>query len=280
MSSTTMRHMTEVPENLPRQQQLIVTIFGLYGREPDEGIAVADLIVLLGDCGVESSAVRSSVSRLKKRGLLVNRRVGRATIYAPSPQMREVFDEGDERIFNPRRAEPDDPWLLAAFSVPEAKRHLRHRIRSIFTKWGAGSVTPGVWIAPSLNADRIRAELAYEHLDGFVEFFSVHHLGGSDLNEKVAQWWDLPSLARLYDQFVDQWQPLLDDDPLTPADAFCRYVLLMTQWRRLPYLDPGLPLAYLPDPWPAEKAAQLMDALRARLAPLAQAHVDAVTHAA
>ena len=31
-------------------------------REPDEGIAVADLIVLLGDCGVESSAVRSSVS--------------------------------------------------------------------------------------------------------------------------------------------------------------------------------------------------------------------------
>ena len=46
------------------------------------------------------------------------------------------------------------------------------------------------------------------------------------------------------------------------------------------YLDPGLPLAYLPDPWPAEKAAQLMDALRARLAPLAQAHVDAVTHAA
>ena len=39
-------------------------------------------------------AIRSSVSRLKKRGLLINERNGRATWYAPSDKMHEVFDEG------------------------------------------------------------------------------------------------------------------------------------------------------------------------------------------
>lgn len=270
--------MSEPSESTPRQQQLIVTIFGLYCRGHGEAIAVADLIRLLGDCGVESSAVRSAVSRLKKRGLLVNRRVRGSTVYAPSEQMREVFREGDERIFHPPRSGAADAWLLAAFTVPEAKRHLRHKIRSIFTKWGSGSVTPGVWIAPDINAERIRGELELHRLSGYVDFFGAHYLGAEELRVKVAQWWDLPSLAGLYEQFLAQWRPALDDAAQTSdAEAFARYVTLMTQWRRLPYLDPGLPLELLPAPWPAERASALMQALHERWSAASAAHVALVT---
>lgn len=265
---------------VPRQQQLIVTLLGLYFTGPGDSIAVADLITLLGGCGVESSAVRSSVSRLKKRGLLVNQRHGRATWYAPSAKMHEVFDEGDERIFHPRRAQVGDPWLVAAFTVPEEKRHLRHRIRTIFTKWGAGSVTPGVWITPGHNRDRIVAELAHEQLTRFVDFFASEYVG-EDVASKVASWWDLPTLAGMYESFVQQWEGAMDEDVslLSPGDAFCRTLTLMTQWRRLPYLDPGLPLEVLPEPWPAQAAYELMQELHDRWTPLAQQHVDEVTGA-
>lgn len=50
----------------PRHQHLTVASFGLYARGDRGAFAVWDRITLLSDLGVESGAVRSSVSRLKK----------------------------------------------------------------------------------------------------------------------------------------------------------------------------------------------------------------------
>jgi DNA-binding transcriptional regulator PaaX len=36
---------------------------------------------------------------------------------------------------------------------------------------------------------------------------------------------------------------------------------MLTTWRRLPYLDPGLPLALLPKPWNGVTADELFSAL-------------------
>ncbi|MFJ6457103.1 hypothetical protein [Paenarthrobacter sp. NPDC091669] len=55
---------------MPRHQYLIVTVYEPYARKPHGTFAVAQLVQLLGDLGVESAAVRSSVSRIK-RGVLV-----------------------------------------------------------------------------------------------------------------------------------------------------------------------------------------------------------------
>lgn len=258
----------------PRQQQLVVTVLALFCRE--EPIAISKLIELLEVCGVESSAVRSSVSRLKKRGLLRNERRGRATLYAPSRQMLAVFEEGDEQIFSPARASLEDPWLLAAFTVPESQRNLRHRIRTIFTKRGAGSVTPGLWIAPAVISGRIRQELDAAGLTEFVDFFDAHYLDTDRLRAKVASWWDLGALASLYERFLERWEPVLDDVPDDGRTILCDYVNLLTQWRRLPYLDPGLPLELLPEPWPAQRAVDVMESLRAQLAEAAQAYVASV----
>lgn len=256
-----------------RPQQLIVTVFGLYSRSHGEGIAVAHLIKLLGDCGVESSALRSSVSRLKKQGLLQASRRRSGAYYSPSKKMLELLDEGDARIYNPPRAELSDGWLLATFSVPESRRNLRHRIRSTFTKWGAGTVTPGVWIAPGHNESRIRAELSNDGLSEYVDFFAATYLG-DDFAGQVAKWWDLAALGALYQQFEEHWRPMLDCTEPSSAEAFASFVTLMTEWRRLPYLDPGLPLELLPTPWPAQSAADLLASLHERFAPLALNHYE------
>ena len=51
-------------------RQLILSLYGLYAREEGDWLSVASLIALMADLGVDSAAVRSSVSRLKRRGVL------------------------------------------------------------------------------------------------------------------------------------------------------------------------------------------------------------------
>ena len=57
-----------MPELAPRR--LILSLYGLYARPEGNWLSVAALVTLMEDLGVDSAAVRSSVSRLKKRGVL------------------------------------------------------------------------------------------------------------------------------------------------------------------------------------------------------------------
>src|SRR5689334_6651308 len=49
---------------------LIVTVYGLYAREAGGWLSVASLIRLMAELGSDEPAVRSSISRLKQRGVL------------------------------------------------------------------------------------------------------------------------------------------------------------------------------------------------------------------
>ena len=65
--------------------------------------------------------------------------------------------------------------------------------------------------------------------------------------------------------------------PAAQRAAFADYVRALTDWRRLPYLDPGLPAELLPEEWIGVRAADLFFALRARLEEPARAHVKSVS---
>ena len=53
---------------------------------------------------------------------------------------------------------------------------------------------------------------------------------------------------------------------------------MLTAWRRLPYLDPGLPLEHLPPDWPGIEAAELFSSLDSRLRDDAHTHAHAIVH--
>lgn len=269
------------PRQIPRHQQLIVTIYGLYGRSNGGVLPVSVLISMLDDLGVESSGVRSSVSRLKRRGVLESVKQGGVAAYRLAPKLEDVFQEGDRRIFSPRRATAADRWLLVAFSVPESQRHLRHQLRSTLTRMGFGSVTPGLWIAPGNTYDEIRQQLERAGLTEYVEFFAAEHLSGGEVRDKVSRWWDLPALEELYAEFVERFSPVLERWEAAPAPgpdadraAFVDYVQLLTQWRRLPYLDPGLPVEYLPAGWHGLTAERIFAELHRLLSGPARQHAE------
>jgi phenylacetic acid degradation operon negative regulatory protein len=192
-----------------RPRHLIITVYGLYARSDGGWLSVAELIRLLADLGVDEPAVRSAISRLKRRGILQSRRHGGSAGYQLSAEAVAILREGDARIFRRPPAPLADGWLLAVFSVPETERHRRHVLRSELTRLGFGMVAPGIWIVPAHPEDRTAETLRRLGLDSYADLFRADHLAFGDLRVKVRQWWDLEQLEGLYRAFVAAHEPVL-----------------------------------------------------------------------
>ncbi|MFE4536952.1 PaaX family transcriptional regulator C-terminal domain-containing protein [Streptomyces scopuliridis] len=271
-------------QHTPRS--LIVTLYGAYGRTPeDTPLAVAELIRLLGALGVDAPSVRSSVSRLKRRGLLVPERTARgAAGYTLSAEARQLLDDGDRRIYAGPAPELSDGWVLAVFTVPESERHKRHLLRSRLGRLGFGTAAPGVWIAPGRLYEETRHTLRRLGLDSYVDLFSGRHLGFEATADAVARWWDLDAIATQHEEFLDAHEPVLrawdgrgagsDGGPGVAEDAYRDYLLALDSWRQLPYADPGLPAELLPENWPGERSAEVFGRLHTRLRDLGLAFVE------
>lgn len=278
------------PAPAARPRHLIVTVYGLYGRSDGGWLSVASLIRLLADLGVDEPAVRSAISRLKRRGILESRRHNGQAGYELSTEAVAILREGDARIFHREQATLADGWLLAVFSVPESERHRRHVLRSELARLGFGMAAPGVWIVPAHRDNTTAGMLRRLGLDAYADLFHANHFAFGDLAQKVRQWWDLDELGRQYQQFLRSHEPALKRWRRRPATsgsspdadraAFTDYVRALTDWRRLPYLDPGLPAELLPAGWAGVRAADVFFALRSRLAAPADAHVRRVLGAA
>ncbi len=263
-----------------KPRALIVTVYGLYAREAGGWMSVASIIRLLAQCTVDEPAVRSAIFRLKRRGLLDAERRDGVAGYALSDEAQHILHEGDRRIFARRRATPADGWVLAVFSVPESRRDQRHVLRSRLAWLGFGTVSAGVWIAPAHLYDEAKEALEHDGLDVYVELFRGAHLAFADTATRVSQWWDLPRLRERNEDFLRRYEPMakayrrrtgLDD-----AQAFADYVTALTDWRRLPYLEPGLPLDTLPAGWNGLRAADTFFELHDRLAAPAHRFVESV----
>jgi phenylacetic acid degradation operon negative regulatory protein len=230
---------------------------------------------------VGAQAVRSSISRLKRREVLRSLRVDGVAGYALSPAMLEILRAGDRRIFEHRPATAADGWVQAVFTVPEAQREKRHELRTRLAGLGFGPVAPGVWIAPGTLADEARGALHRQGLDSYVDLFRGEHLGFAPLAERVRSWWDLDLVAAHYAEFLDAHRPLarrVRRRPPTGAEAFAGYARMLTVWRGLRYLDPGLPPELLPPGWSGVPAAEVFTELDAALRPLAREHALRAIH--
>lgn len=267
----------------PTHYRHVLTFFGIYGRPAGRAMPIAAVVKLLAELDLEPSSVRSSISRLKAKGVLVSQKTARGSGYALAEGLEPHMRAGDERIFSPRPMGVEDAWLLVSYSVPESERQHRHKIRAGLSRMGFGTVVAGLSIGPArLQSDAV--EYIREHqLWDYVELFVCQPSAYGDLRAKVSRWWDLDSLGREYQDFAARYQPDVDrcqaylrEGTVTARDAFKLYVPMVTQWRRLPFLDPGLPLELLPANWVGIKARKVFSDLHRLLGGLAKEHFDQV----
>ncbi|MEU7065651.1 PaaX family transcriptional regulator [Streptomyces sp. NPDC046161] len=216
-----------------RPSSLINTVYGAFLRRLGGWTSIADLITLMGELDVDGPAVRSAVSRLKKRGVLEPERRG-ATGYRLSPAVLPVFDEGDRRIFaSLEPADLADGWAMAVFSVPESERSHRYQLRTRLSWLGFGNIAPGVWLAPGRLLEDARLGLS-----DYVHVFAAEYAAFSDLPGTVGSWWDFQAIQSQYARFTDTYAPLAARLPGCPAARL-----------------PGCPAARLPG-WPRPGPSQ------------------------
>src|SRR4051794_29776606 len=110
-------------------RSLLMTFFGAFLRRLGGWIAVADLVALMGDLGLDEQAVRSAVSRLKRRGVIAPERRAGAAGYRLTTRGEAILEAGDARIFG-RDGGGSDQWLLVVFSIPQARGALRPQPRA------------------------------------------------------------------------------------------------------------------------------------------------------
>jgi phenylacetic acid degradation operon negative regulatory protein len=289
------RYVDHVPTPVAAQPRaLIVSLYGLYARAGrglngeiapappgsaapggDGWLPVSLLVRLLAELDVDEPAVRSAISRLKRRGLLLGSRRHGVAGYGLTDSAAAILAEGDARIFAPAEPRLADGWLLAVFSVPESERAKRHVLRSQLARLGFGACASGVWIAPAHRLDLTRASLERHGLTAYVDLWRAGYLAFGDIVEHAATWWDLDGVRSAYQQFMRSHATTDEREPTDPAVAFAAWIPTLTAWRRLPYLDPGLPVELLPADWPAPAARAVFGAARDRLAEQANNFVTA-----
>lgn len=271
-----------------QHQNLLVTLFGLYGETSGGSFPVSAIVEMFDALGIRSQAIRSTLSRLKSNGVLVNERARGESHYQLSAEVLDSFRKDDRRIFAPSRSSSGEALILAIFSVPESERNRRYELRSELASMGFGMVTGGVAVGPQLAFEQAKSRLDARELTKYVEFFRADYMSPEEIRDRVAQWWDLEALDRQYTDFLQlyvgrlgSWQLQLEG-PFDSFEqrleleraAFSFYVPMLTRWRRFPYRDPNLPFEYLPEGWKAPQAKKTFLALHALLAPHAELYAN------
>jgi phenylacetic acid degradation operon negative regulatory protein len=237
-----------------------------------------NLLYLLELLGVGERAARSSLSRMKRQGWFVSKRVGRQSQYALTERGRAILAEGDERIFEEPFTAWDGRWHLVVYSLPEKKRKKRNELRKKLIWLGFGNLAPGTWVTPHDRLNDLEMMLDALKIREFVTLF----LADTDTSDEIVrQCWDLKALEADYVKYVSVHRPELErfragEESMTPAACFVRRFWLTYDFQRFPRKDPNLPVELLPENWIGFEARRILMEYRKLLSQGMGGFIDAV----
>jgi phenylacetic acid degradation operon negative regulatory protein len=235
-------------------RSLLLTILGEFVLPQQAPVWTGAVVSALVELGVEEKTARQALSRTAAEDLLVPERHGRRVSWHLTPSATQLLVEGTARIYGAGRqpASWDGQWLVVTLTVPEDQRQLRHRLRTRLTWAGLGSPMSGLWVTPDTSKQsEVTAIIDALGIEAFSFAGSFGELG--DVRELVAASWRLEDVERFYASFLKSFA---GNKIGTPEQAFRSQVRLVQEWRRVPFLDPGLPAELLPKSWPREAATE------------------------
>jgi phenylacetic acid degradation operon negative regulatory protein len=233
---------------------------------------------VLSEFGISYQGARAAISRLARRNLLEFSRANGSSGYRLTRYANSVLTEGLRRIlqFGTTCNAWDGSWTVVVFSVPESQRELRHVARTRLRWLGFSPLYNGTWVSPWEHcgeAARLLSDVGVRHA---VVLRST--LSESSPESPVSAW-DLKALAEAYDDFLQEFSPLLErarSGNIGTAEALLKRSLLMNAWRQFPAVDPDLPAELLPSGFPRSSARTLFAELYDMLRPLAEIRIRGI----
>ncbi|MEU4696027.1 PaaX family transcriptional regulator [Nonomuraea dietziae] len=257
-----------------RPQSLMFTLLGIYVLGRDTALYSGSVIDVFARLGLSEEAVRSTLTRMVKRGLLERHRQGRKVYFGLTEHAAEVLEDGRRRIWETGAVNNgwDGTWTLVGFSLPDSRRSTRHDLRSQLVWAGFGLLQSGLWIAPGTKD--VAGVLAPLELGDHVTVLTARAFKPTEAADLVRKAFDTEQVAGRYRAFLDRWDT---GDPLPAApDDLARQLLLHNDWLQLVRQDPHLPAEHLPDDWPAIRAEHVFHTLARTYEPRARKLADTV----
>jgi phenylacetic acid degradation operon negative regulatory protein len=261
---------------------IIFSLFGQYVLPRGGKVWIGTLIRALAALDFSPGAVRALVSRMKRKGLMENRRVGRRSFYWLTDSALHQVQEGGSRAFAPSGDDWDECWTVATYSVPEEYRERRETLRRSLTWFRFGALAPSVWISPHpLPSD---AENKWRNLGvwRYLDIFRAEYLGSSDMRSMVAHAWPhLPEIEERYRAYIARYGPLLrrfKAGRLDDEESFATRLRSLFEFVAITLRDPDLPPSLLPEDWSRPSAQLLFRELVSALNEPAERFFDAIYH--
>jgi phenylacetic acid degradation operon negative regulatory protein len=245
-----------------RTGSIVITVFGDAIVPRGGSVALGTLLEFFEAIDIDSSVVRTAMSRLTADGWFEREKVGRNSFYRLVQRERLTFDIATKHIYGAPASDWTGRFELLLIGNGEDRDAAREALKNA----GFGSPLPGVWVAPSgvpvpeEAARAIRLEVSAEDDSG---------------RRLLSESWPLDRTADAYLKFMKTFEPLRAwigrRETLSDADAFTARILLIHHYRRVVLRDPLLPTALLPKDWPGRAARKLCGEIyRAVLGPSEQ----------
>jgi phenylacetic acid degradation operon negative regulatory protein len=247
-----------------RTGSIIITVFGDAIVPRGGSVALGTLLEFFAAIDVDSSVVRTAMSRLTADGWFEREKVGRNSFYRLVQRERLTFDVATKHIYGA----PASDWTGRFELLLIANGSDRDVAREALKNAGFGTPLPGVWVAPSgvpipeEAKGAIRLEVSAEDDSG---------------RRLLSESWPLERTADAYRRFMKSFEPLrawVARDKLSDIDAFTARVLLIHHYRRVVLRDPLLPVALLPRDWPGGAARKLCGEIYRGLLPASEQWLD------
>ena len=248
-------------------------VFDLYGdhlRHRGGEAAIAGVIRILEALDIAGPAVRTAVSRMARQGWLAAYRSPAGPGYRLTPKADRRLEEAAVRIFGKQDLSSWDGRWSVLVVQRTSERSRRERLQRGLEYLGYRVMDGAAWVSPRRSveaASTVDAEgLSHDE-------FSAEFAG--DSAELVDRLYDLTALATSYEHWLALARGIVaaGGDDADPRAAFATRSLLLHEWRKFLFRDPGLPVPLLPADWPGFEARRYFDENAERLLPGARAFV-------
>jgi len=262
-------------------QGLTTTLVADYTVHSRAWLPSAAIVALVGELGVSSGGARTAISRLSRRGILDSRRQGRHSAYRLTRDAAEDLAAGGAWIgrFGTDTRPWDGCWTLIAFSLPQEETVQRRALRGQLRWLGFAPLYDGLWVSPDALNQTVRSRLPGVSLGALTVFRASHVELATGSNRNPIEAWDIAALAEHYENFIRRWRPMLariESGRINGGAAVRARTEIMDAYRRIPLLDPQLPIELMPRGWPRARTRDIFVAIYDGLAERAQEHVLAV----
>src|SRR6266581_5829608 len=248
-----------------RTGAIVITVFGDAIVPRGGSVWLGTLLEFFEALDIDSSVVRTAMSRLTADGWFERTKVGRNSFYRLVQRERLTFDIATRHIYGAPASDWTGRFELLLIGNGEDRDASREALKNA----GFGSPLPGVWVAPSGVPVPEEAKAAIR-----LEVSAEDHSGRRLLSAS----WPLDRTADAYLKFMKTFEPLRGwiarRQALADADAFTARILLIHYYRRVVLRDPLLPTALLPRDWPGQAARGLCGEIYRALLPPSEQWLD------